>query len=59
MNAVSIPQMIYKTYKWGNITMKYVFLRFPEGKAKAVTFSYDDGCKDEYCVKSGETVVLQ
>ena len=23
--------------------MKYKFLRFPEGKAKAVTFSYDDG----------------
>ena len=27
--------------------MKYVFLRFPEGKAKAVTLSYDDGCKDD------------
>ena len=25
--------------------MRYRFLRFPEGKAKAVTFSYDDGCK--------------
>lgn len=24
--------------------MKYNFLRFPGGKAKAVTFSYDDGC---------------
>ena len=24
--------------------MRYKFLRFPEGKAKAVTFSYDDGC---------------
>ena len=24
--------------------MKYQFLRFPEGKAKAVTLSYDDGC---------------
>lgn len=23
--------------------MKYVFMRYPEGKAKAVTFSYDDG----------------
>lgn len=27
--------------------MKYNFLRFPEGKAKAVTLSYDDGCKDD------------
>jgi len=27
--------------------MKYRFLRFPEGKAKAVTFSYDDGCRDD------------
>lgn len=27
--------------------MKYVFLRFPEGKAKALTLSYDDGCKDD------------
>lgn len=25
--------------------MKYNFLRFPEGKCKAVTFSYDDGTK--------------
>jgi len=24
--------------------MRYMFLRFPEGKAKAVTLSYDDGC---------------
>ncbi|MBQ6847553.1 MAG: polysaccharide deacetylase family protein [Clostridia bacterium] len=24
--------------------MKYRFLRFPEGKLKVVTFSYDDGC---------------
>ena len=23
--------------------MRYRFLRFPEGKLKAVTFSYDDG----------------
>lgn len=27
--------------------MKYRFLRFPEGRAKAVTFSYDDGCRDD------------
>lgn len=25
--------------------MRYQFLRFPEGKAKAVTLSYDDGCR--------------
>ncbi|MBO7304972.1 MAG: polysaccharide deacetylase family protein [Clostridia bacterium] len=28
-------------------TMKYMFLRFPEGKTKAVTFSYDDGCRED------------
>lgn len=27
--------------------MRYMFLRFPEGKSKAVTFSYDDGCKED------------
>lgn len=27
--------------------MRYHFLRFPEGKLKAVTFSYDDGCRDD------------
>ena len=27
--------------------MKYNFLRFPGGKAKAVTLSYDDGCTDD------------
>ena len=27
--------------------MRYVFLRYPEGKAKAVTFSYDDGVKED------------
>lgn len=26
---------------------RYRFIRFPEGKAKAVTFSYDDGYKDD------------
>ena len=25
--------------------MKYVFMRYPEGKGKAATFSYDDGCQ--------------
>ena len=30
--------------------MKYLHMRFPEGKTKAVTFSYDDGVKqDWYC----------
>lgn len=27
--------------------MKYTLLRYPEGKVKAVTFSYDDGCKED------------
>lgn len=27
--------------------MQYRFLRFPEGKGKAVTFSYDDGVRDD------------
>ncbi len=27
--------------------MRYRFLRFPEGKLKTVTFSYDDGCRDD------------
>ena len=27
--------------------MQYRFLRYPGGKAKAVTFSYDDGCRDD------------
>lgn len=27
--------------------MKYRYLRFPQGKAKAVTFSYDDGVRDD------------
>jgi peptidoglycan/xylan/chitin deacetylase (PgdA/CDA1 family) len=30
-----------------DIHMKYCFLRFPEGKTKAVTFSYDDGGKND------------
>ena len=29
------------------MNMKYNFLRFPGGKAKAVTLSYDDGCCDD------------
>ena len=27
--------------------MRYRFLRFPEGRTKAVTFSYDDGCPED------------
>lgn len=27
--------------------MRYRFLRFPEGKSKAVTLSYDDGCAED------------
>lgn len=27
--------------------MRYIFMRFPGGKSKAVTFSYDDGCKTD------------
>ena len=27
--------------------MQYVYLRYPEGKYKAVTLSYDDGCHDD------------
>ena len=27
--------------------MRYRFLRFPEGKQKAVTLSYDDGCRED------------
>jgi len=34
--------------------MNYYFLRFPEGKTKAVTFSYDDGCRAD--LKLAETL---
>lgn len=34
--------------------MKYRFLRFPGGLEKAVTFSYDDGCKDD--IRLSETI---
>ena len=27
--------------------MRYNFLRFPDGKTKALTLSYDDGCRQE------------
>ena len=27
--------------------IRYRFLRFPEGKTKALTFSYDDGCPED------------
>lgn len=34
--------------------MNYRFLRFPDGKQKAVTFSYDDGCRDD--IRLAETL---
>jgi len=34
-------------HKKGDYNMRYRFLRFPEGKTKAVTLSYDDGCRDD------------
>ncbi|MBE6571009.1 MAG: polysaccharide deacetylase [Ruminococcaceae bacterium] len=34
--------------------MAYRFLRFPEGKAKAVTLSYDDGCRDD--IRMAQTI---
>ncbi len=34
--------------------MKYFFLRFPEGKFKAVTLSYDDGVRDD--IRFAETL---
>lgn len=34
--------------------MRYRFLRFPGGLAKAVTLSYDDGCKDD--IRFSETI---
>lgn len=37
--------IIPKTLKMGYPNMKYNFLRFPGGKEKAVTLSYDDGSK--------------
>ena len=36
--------------------MKYLSLRFPEGRKKALTFSYDDGTA---VVRPGETVTLR
>lgn len=36
----------------------YYFMRFPQGKAKAVTLSYDDFETGEgvYCIRPGETI---
>ena len=34
--------------------MKYKFIRFPEGKSKAVTLSYDDGCRAD--IRLSETI---
>ena len=47
--------------------MKYIFLRFPEGKFKAVTLSYDDGqyhdvrlaqTLDKYGIKAPSKLML-
>ena len=38
----------------GDQKMRYRFLRFPNGKAKAVTLSYDDGCRDD--IRFSETI---
>lgn len=43
----SLPLAVEAFCKMENKTMKYRFLRFPEGKTKAVTFSYDDGCRQD------------
>ena len=34
--------------------MRYSFLRFPQGKTKAVTFSYDDGVRSD--IRLAETL---
>lgn len=34
--------------------MRYRFLRFPKGRYKAVTFSYDDGCRED--IRMAETL---
>ena len=34
--------------------MRYFFLRFPGGKTKAVTLSYDDGCRDD--IRMADTI---
>ena len=33
---------------------RYIFMRFPEGKEKAVTFSYDDGCPED--IRTADTL---
>lgn len=36
--------------------MRYRFLRFPGGKDKAVTFSYDDGFRYDIRLEGGQTI---
>lgn len=36
--------------------MRNIFMRYPEGRGKTVTFSYDDGTL--HCVRSGETITI-
>ena len=43
-----------ETFDLGRDSMKYENLRFPGGLQKAVTFSYDDGCRHD--VRLSETV---
>ena len=33
----------------GDDFMKSIFMRYPEGKVKALTFSYDDGMPQKGC----------
>ncbi len=33
---------------------RYIFMRFPEGREKAVTFSYDDGCPED--IRTADTL---
>lgn len=37
--------------------MHYRFLRFPGGKVKAVTFSYDDGCRHD--IRLAQPLVIE
>jgi hypothetical protein len=39
--------LCYIEEKEGGVFMRYRFVRFPGGKSKAITFSYDDGVRDD------------
>ena len=45
VQVTAVALGVGKTERCSN--MRYRFLRFPEGKAKAVTLSYDDGCRQD------------